>query len=262
MPKLSEKDVIKHSSAIQISNKISLLQRKAWNVLLANAYDDLPNKDRYQVRVADLLEILEIKTKDTRYIKEAIKNLMNIVIEYNLLGKDGKNEWLAMHLLGDCFIKDGILTYSYGSILRERLYNPAMYARIKLSIQNKFSSKHTLALYELCVDYFISKKGYGTTPFIEIEKFRELMGIGKNEYLIFKELNKKTIKIPVAEINDKTDIFVTPEYKKECRKVVAVKFAIQPNPNNDNDNEMPLLFQETDKQETNNVSPIVSKNEL
>jgi hypothetical protein len=38
-------------------------------------------------------------------------------------------------------------------MLKEKLYNPEMYARIKLSIQNKFTSKHTLALYELFIDY-------------------------------------------------------------------------------------------------------------
>lgn len=261
MKKLSAKGVIKHSWTIQISNKISLLQRKAWNVLLANAYDDLPTKDRYQVRMKDLMESLQIKTRNTKYLKEVIKDLMSIVVEFNLLSKDGKNKWIAMNLLGDCLIDDGILTYSYGSILRERLYNPDMYARIKLSMQNKFSSKHTLALYELCVDYFIEKKGYGTTPFIELDKFRDLMGVEKNEYPLFKIFNSKIIKKPVDEINDKTDIVVKPEYKKEGRKVVAVKFSIKPNPKN-KDNEIPLLFQEIDEQKTNNTGIVVSKPEL
>jgi hypothetical protein len=33
----SRKEVIKHSAAVQIQNNITLLQRRAWNVLLANA---------------------------------------------------------------------------------------------------------------------------------------------------------------------------------------------------------------------------------
>ena len=37
-------EVIKHSAAIQIQNNITLLQRRAWNVLLANAYDELPSR--------------------------------------------------------------------------------------------------------------------------------------------------------------------------------------------------------------------------
>ena len=37
------KEVIKASPAIQIESKITHLQRRAWNVLLANAYNELPN---------------------------------------------------------------------------------------------------------------------------------------------------------------------------------------------------------------------------
>ncbi len=40
-----KRDVIKHSAAIQIQNNVTLLQRRAWNVLLANAYDELPIQD-------------------------------------------------------------------------------------------------------------------------------------------------------------------------------------------------------------------------
>ena len=38
-------EVIKASPAIQIQSKITHLQRRAWNVLLANAYNELPNTD-------------------------------------------------------------------------------------------------------------------------------------------------------------------------------------------------------------------------
>ena len=49
-------EVVKHSAAIQIQNNITLLQRRAWNVLLANAYDELPTQETHQVKVAELME--------------------------------------------------------------------------------------------------------------------------------------------------------------------------------------------------------------
>jgi plasmid replication initiation protein len=33
-----------------------------------------------------------------------------------------------------------------------------------------------------------------------------------------------TTKNPVSEINEKTDIFVIPKYKKQVRKIAAIKF--------------------------------------
>jgi len=49
-----KKEVIKHSAAIQVENRISLLERRAWNVLLANAYDELPTAETHRIAVVDL----------------------------------------------------------------------------------------------------------------------------------------------------------------------------------------------------------------
>ena len=42
-------DVIKASPAIHVQSKMSLLQRRAWNVLLANAYKELSDKEIHRV---------------------------------------------------------------------------------------------------------------------------------------------------------------------------------------------------------------------
>ena len=48
-------EVIKASPAIQIQSKISLLQRRAWNVLLANAYsNDGRDPPRHVVELAEI----------------------------------------------------------------------------------------------------------------------------------------------------------------------------------------------------------------
>jgi hypothetical protein len=227
---LNKKEVIKHSAAIQIRNEITLLQRKAWNVLLANAFYDLPSKEIYQINITELCEVLG-DVKDTTHLKESLKALVKCGLEWNILNKDGKNKWGVTTLLAHAEIENNICTYSYSPILRERLYNPNMYARISLAIQNKFSSKHALALYELCKDYFDIKRNYGETPWINIPQFRNLMGIKDDEYTDFKKLNKWTITNPSDEINKESDIHITPKFKKENRKVIAVKLCIQRNPN-------------------------------
>jgi truncated hemoglobin YjbI len=52
-----KREVIKHSAAIHIQNNITLLQRRAWNVLLHNAYDDLLSDDEYRITVKTLTQI-------------------------------------------------------------------------------------------------------------------------------------------------------------------------------------------------------------
>ncbi|MFW6351830.1 MAG: RepB family plasmid replication initiator protein [Bacteroidota bacterium] len=231
---LSRKQVIKHSAAIQISNEVNILQRRAWNVLLANAFDDLVKKEIYEITLKDLARILRFESKNEKYLKETLKALNKTQVEWNILGKDGHNEWGVTTLLAEAKIINGICAYAYSPTLRQRLHNPEMYAKISLSLQNQFKSKHSLALYELFVDYFNIKIAYGETPQIGIEEFRKLLGLNEEEYKEFRDLNKFVIKKALKEINKISDLAVEVEYKKEGRRVVALKFRVKKNPQKEN----------------------------
>ena len=66
-------EVIKASPAIQIQSRISLLQRRAWNVLLANAYNELPDKDIHTVSVVELAAKLGFGDGNQEYLKEVLE---------------------------------------------------------------------------------------------------------------------------------------------------------------------------------------------
>lgn len=233
---LYKKDVIKHSGAIQISNKISVLQRRTWNVLLANAFDDLDKKEEYKVSIHELAKVLNFDSKNIEYLKEVFRSLNSIQVEWNVLGKDKKEEWGCYNLISGAEIKNGYCYYGYYIALRKRLHNPRMYARISLSLQNQFKSKYTLALFELFLDYFDTKKRYGETSWIPLDKFRALVGVESEEYKEFKKFNQRVIKQPIKEINTITDLYIDLKdgilTKKERRKVVALKFIIHKNDKN------------------------------
>src|SRR2546430_9577090 len=99
-----------------------------------------------------------------------------------------------------------------------------IYSRISLSMQNKFDSKHALALWELCLDFLDKIHNYGETPFVPLERLRELMGIPETMYPQFKEFNRRVIKEPIEEVNAKTDFQITVEYQRINRQVTAVRF--------------------------------------
>ena len=86
-------EVIKASPAIQIQSKISLLQRRAWNVLLANAYNELPDKDIHSVSMVELAAKLGFGDGNQEYLKEILRSLVECTVEWNLLNKDKKQEW-------------------------------------------------------------------------------------------------------------------------------------------------------------------------
>ena len=109
-------ELIKASPAIQVQSKMTLLQRRAWNVLLANAYDELPNTDIYSISVAELAAKLGFNSKNENYLKEILEALVDCKVKWNILGKDKEEEWGVAVLLASANIKDGICTYGFAHI--------------------------------------------------------------------------------------------------------------------------------------------------
>lgn len=224
---LVERDeFIKASPAIQIQSNITHLQRRVWNVLLANAYDELPNKDIHRVSVIELSEKLGFDSNNQESLKETIEALVDHTVKWNILGKDKKEVWGVASLLASAEIENGICTYGFAPHLRLKLYNPRIYTKLNLRLQNQFTHRYALILWELCFDYFDTARDCGETPFIPLEKFRELMGITPDEYPAFKALNQWVIKPAIKEINELTNFWVEVEQKRQGRKIAFLKFHI------------------------------------
>ena len=223
---LERDEFIKASPAIQIQGNITHLQRRAWNVLLANAYDELPNRDIHRVSIVELADKLGFNSRNQEHLKEMLKALTECSVEWNTLGKDKNQVWGVAALLASAEIEKGICTYAFAPHLRLKLYNPRVYAKLNLRLQNRFSDRHALILWELCFDYFDTARDHGETPFIALEKFRELMGVADAKYPAFKTLNQCVIKPAVKEINALTNFFVEVEQKRKGRKIAFLKFKI------------------------------------
>ncbi|RKU10842.1 initiator RepB protein [Candidatus Poribacteria bacterium] len=220
-------EFVKASPAIQIQSKISLLQRRAWNVLLANAYNELPNQEIHSVSMVELAAKLGFDSKNEDYLKEVLRQLRACTVEWNLLEKDSDTErWGVAGLLASVEIADGVCTYAFAPHLRQQLYNPRVYAKLNLRLQNRFKRQYALVLWELCFDYFDTERDQGETPFISLEMFRELLGIEHKEYPAFSILNRAVIKPALKEINTETGYSVEVEQKRAGRRIAELKFRI------------------------------------
>ena len=93
-------------------------------------------------------------------------------------------------------------------------------------MQDRFTSRYALILWEVCFDYFDIARKEGETPFIPLETFRELVGLEKDKYQTFKELNRNVIKPAIKEINELTGYFVEVEHRRLGRKIGELKFRI------------------------------------
>ena len=226
-----DKEIIKHSATCQISNQIDLMDRKVFNVLLYNSFPNIKTEGNFKIELNKLLNYLEVTTRNYDFIKNILTNLVQTAVTFNVLNKvtsDIKiiSSWAVCGLLSWAEIKDGIITYQFPEYLQKKLAESEMYARIKLSIQNKLSSKYALALYELCLDYYDSNRRKGLTPKIRVNQLKRLLIGTMLRYPDFFEFNRKVIKRAVLEIEKESDLKIKVKYFKELRAVAYIQFEI------------------------------------
>jgi len=227
MTQIAEREVVfkKHIGAIHINNRLSFLQRKMSNVLLANAIEELKTHAVHEITLAQLSKSVGYDSKDTKLLRNHLTTLATTSIEWNLLDSNDSAEWGIATTISGAKIKNGTVYYSYSELLKEKLCDPAMYARLSLSVQRNFNSGYALALYENCVRY----KAIKHTGWWDIMLFRKLMGVKEHEYKDIRDLKKRVINRAVSEINTCSDIYIEPEYRRAKRKIASIRFIIQEN---------------------------------
>ena len=81
--RLVNRQIKKHTGVVQIcSDQISLLQRKCFNVLLANAYHDLEKSDTYSIKIWDVCRALGFH--DIAELKDSIIKYINAIDSYEI----------------------------------------------------------------------------------------------------------------------------------------------------------------------------------
>ena len=84
------------------------------------------------------------------------------------------------------------------------------------------NSAYSVRLYELLVQWKKAKK----TPVLDIEVFREQLGVEPTEYNRIYDLKKNVVDLAVKEVNQKTDLRVSYTQKKKGRKIVGFAFIV------------------------------------
>ena len=224
-----DRDVKKHAAAIHTDAKLSLLQRKMANVLLLNAYPRLLSQESHRIRVKELAEVVGFDSNDRKCLRDALIGLMKTVFKWNVIKKKGvEHDWDACVMIYRASMQGAWCTYSYSPDLREKLYQPQIYAQINMSIQRNFTSGYALALYENCLSY----RGAGETPWWTIQEIRQVLGLGDSAfYREYRDLNRKVLKPAIAQANEFSDIHLElAPPKRKGRRIVALKFRIGDNP--------------------------------
>jgi plasmid replication initiation protein len=217
----------KNSSSIQISNKISAIQRKSYNYMLKIAKNEF-NKDKnirtFSITADELLVFFGIGNENYTRLKKELEVLNRTQVRYNILGKNRRSKVSgAFTLISEFEYKNGIISYSFPKKIEDMILYPKMFGKINLVVIKSLRSRYAIALYELAEDYINAQ-----IPKMTIEKFRELMGIEKHQYYKFSMFKKYVIDVAIKEINDRENInfTITYELTKMGQKNTHIKFIV------------------------------------
>lgn len=136
-------EIKKHSALAQMNNVTNLMQRKAINAFLTIAKDQLkrtPDAIEFEVDLGVLKALAGIQVSNNTKLKNNLKALASLVIEYNILHKD-EYERGAFAFLSEIMItrpKKGKTTKVRFMLARRilaSLANPSMYVKLNLLLQ-------------------------------------------------------------------------------------------------------------------------------
>ena len=238
---IDEKTQLKKPTVmIHITNDLSITARKIIGILLKNAYNDIMKDTWHSMKVSDLIAFLGEKSYKPSHLKKVLNELQTTLVQWNIMGKDQKpidfmNGGTSFSLVAgikyqSASVEAGFIQYYFARPLVEELFIPTrIYAKINLWIQQRFSNKHAMAIWEYLIEVICTttkSEKTTATSWIEIKHLRLLLGLKDNEYKTFADINKHIIKKAVLEINKVSEIEVDFDFRRNSRKVDAVRFFI------------------------------------
>lgn len=183
--------------------KLTLVGRKAFNLLLANAMEQGVDRDWYAIDIGDLAKDIRYDSNDIKRLENTLNEMQRTLLKWDVLEtiddetvpvRDSVQLLGAVRLVGG-LTKDGkrspiarAVHYQFDPRVKKRLLVPEVYARINLQLQATIKSAFTLALYEQLIRYRnnITADGWAYTVKLPWREWRNLI-LGGEYNLAFEE---------------------------------------------------------------------------
>ena len=226
--------VLKPTGTVQIANRFSLVERKVLNTLMYYAQQRRFSGDEHTLPISEVFYHIGLEnSRNHQLLKDAIKKLVGTIIEWNVFGDDRVQEWGACTFLASGKLARGKIRFRLNPEIIEQITHPRLFAKIQLLIQAQFTRRHAMVLYEFLLDCVDRQKATELViKEVLLEKLYRLTGLENSKYAEtgnFKIFNRDIVKPAVAEINEHTDLQVTPKPIRGGRRVIALDFHVKRN---------------------------------
>lgn len=200
---------------------LTLADRRAYNLLLANAWDRIGEDVMHCIAKTDLRGTHEGGERLADSIDRLMRTIVRVRVE-----QDGRPAIMKVTLLSRTTEQDdasGLLYYRFDAELRRIIQDSRVFARLRKEIMFAFTSKYALALYEIGEKR--RNMQFRWTETFELNELRELLGVDRGELITFGNLNAWCLKPAAREVNGLADFGVAFRPVKTGRKVTAIQLA-------------------------------------
>lgn len=205
-------------TSVYTSGELTVIQKKSLNCLIYITKEQLvenENRTSFKIDLSTLKELIGDHSTNNVQLKDNIKALQKIIVEYNILQKNKEVTWGSFPLLAGAEIKNGSVFFNFAFQVLNLIKNPQMYVILDLKILKNLSSKHSITLYEICKDWI----NIFQMPIWNIETFKKAMDIDPTKYINFTDFRRFVLDKAVEEINEKTDILLSYSLFHKNKKV-------------------------------------------
>lgn len=218
----------KSNAAINMVNTLGHLELKIVDACMYVAKSRMAENALHSAGFDYFKWLISYNSQNRAHLKRAFENIQRTLIQINIVDDKhpDKDIWRSTSLLYDVGIARGQVFFRIPESIRNALANPHSWTYLSFRIKNRFTSEYSYRLYGRCR----AEQYRGATDFFTLEEFRQIMNVA-DSYPEFQDLNKRVIKPGVEQINQHSDIFITPDYKTRGKAKTHIRFIIEPNPN-------------------------------
>lgn len=213
------------------SRKITVLGRKAYNVMLSIAQNQGIEKEVYRAPLTEIVSGIDYSSNDSELIKKHLRAMASTVVEWNSPTTGEGSNWTVCTLISYArIVKTGgqnWVEWDYALPLKQELLEPSVFAKLPLGMLSQMHTHAGIALYEICTRY----KAIGRTsrqnwrwwlPVLTGHPNSEKLA--KTEYRFFK---RDSIKPAIAEVCAITDIEIELVEYKDGKSISDLQFLVR-----------------------------------
>lgn len=213
------------------NRKITVLGRKAYNVMLNIAQGQGVEKESYRAPLSEIVSGIDYGSNDIELIKKHLKAMATTIVEWNSPTTGEGTKWTVCALISHATIvkesNQNFLEWGYAQPLRQELLCPSVFSKLSIGMLSQMHTHAGIALYEICTRY----KNVGRTS---RQNWRwwlpVLTGQPNSERLLkteFRFFKRDTIKPAIAEVCAITDIEIDLVEYKDGKSISDLQFLVR-----------------------------------